>query len=79
MPTDHGAYDITREDLPAVRGRAQPRRFDHRIAEVIAVLLDRFATRHTDPHRQRDAAPSVVAFDPLLHRDPRTPAHDSAS
>ena len=66
---DHGAHNVGREYLPALRRRAQPRRFDHRVAEVVAVLLGRFAGRYADPHRERQFAANVVTFDALLHRD----------
>ena len=52
---------------PPFGRRAQPRRLDDRIAEVVAVLLDRFAGAHADAHAERLAAGPVVMLDRLLH------------
>ena len=66
---DHQPHEVGGEDLAALRVRAQPSRFDHRRAEVVAVLLGRLTGGDADPDRQRHRRPGVVRIDGLLHAD----------
>jgi hypothetical protein len=61
-------HQIAHHDLPARRRRAQPRRLDHRLAEMVAPLHRRVAQAHTDPHPQLLPGPPVARLDSLLHR-----------
>jgi hypothetical protein len=62
------AHELGSEDLSPVSLRAQPRRFDHLRAVVVAVVAELgVAVAQTDPHRERLLRAAVVTIEGLLH------------
>ena len=67
-PAGHERHDASHEDLAADALRAEPRRLDHGIAEVVALVGRHLAAAQADPQADRMLLRAVVALDALLHR-----------
>jgi len=70
-PAAHQArHQLTGQDLPAARCRAEPGGHHHRGTEVVAVLPHRFAGLQSDAHRQRHGGlRRIVCGHRVLDRD----------
>jgi hypothetical protein len=60
-------HQIIDHDLAALGRRAQPRRLDHRLTEIVAVPHRGVTDAHADPHAELLLRAAVARLDGLLH------------
>ena len=65
-----GADHIRGQDLPTFAAGTEPRRLDHRVPEVVALLPAHLAHAEADPKVDRVLDPPIVLLDGLLHGHP---------